>query len=150
MAVCDYLGVVTQYMYTQYVNIEMNLKRTRIIAVSTMIAAVINIGLNLLFIPIYGFVAAAYTTLAGYMILFAIHCFNIKIIYKVQVYDDKHLFVLLFLTVIIGLLVQFTYSSYTIRYLICILAFLTCLIGLLKRTFHMNTYQSLKRKQIPL
>lgn len=136
------LGVVTQYMYTQYVNIEMNLKRTRIIAVSTMIAAVINIGLNLLFIPIYGFVAAAYTTLAGYMILFAIHCFNIKIIYKVQVYDDKHLFVLLFLTVIIGLLVQFTYSSYTIRYLICILAFLTCgiknksyIVPIIKRLF---------------
>ncbi len=110
------LGVVTQYMYTQYVNIEMNLKRTRIIAISTMVAAVINLSLNIIFVPKYGFLAAAYTTLVGYLILFFIHFINTKVIYKVHLYDDVHLFVLLFITIVFGVFIQSYYNSYFARY----------------------------------
>ena len=41
----------------------------------TMAAAVVNIILNYVFIKLYGFVAAAYTTLASYLLFAAVHYF---------------------------------------------------------------------------
>lgn len=66
-------GVMFQFIYTMYVNIELYLKRTVEISVGTMIAAIVNITLNYLLIPIYGYIAAAYTTLIGYGVLAAMH-----------------------------------------------------------------------------
>ena len=61
------------FMYTLYVNIEHFHKKTPYITVNTLIAAAINLGLNFIFIPKYGYVAAAYTTLVAYIIAFILH-----------------------------------------------------------------------------
>lgn len=67
------LGCCFQFVYGMYVNIEIYEKKTFIISLGTVSAALLNIGLNALFIPKYGYIAAAYTTLAGYLALFAFH-----------------------------------------------------------------------------
>ena len=46
-------------------------KRTRLIFVLVSFSAVINLFLNILFIPVYGIIAAAITTLIAYVILFS-------------------------------------------------------------------------------
>lgn len=61
------------FAYTLYVNIEHFHKRTLYITMNTIVAAVSNILLNLLLIPRFGYVAAAYTTLTAYMISFFLH-----------------------------------------------------------------------------
>ena len=61
------------FAYSLYVNIEHYYKKTPYVTVNTIIAAVSNIVLNFLFIPKYGYVAAAYTTLASYLISFMLH-----------------------------------------------------------------------------
>lgn len=61
------------FMYTMYVNIEHYHKKSAYITLNTLIAALINIVLNLLLIPHFGYVAAAYTTLAAYLISFLLH-----------------------------------------------------------------------------
>lgn len=119
------LSVVMQYMYTQYVNIEMNMKRTEIIAISTMAAAGLNIVLNIIFIPLYGYEAAAYTTLIGYFTLFAIHYFNTKVIFNRNLYDNSYMLLALSLTIMVGSGVQFLYKYVLIR---CILAFTVCVV----------------------
>ncbi|MDE5889125.1 MAG: polysaccharide biosynthesis C-terminal domain-containing protein, partial [Bacilli bacterium] len=43
------------------------------ITVNTLIAASINIILNIIYIPKYGYLAAAYTTLISYLIAFILH-----------------------------------------------------------------------------
>ncbi len=48
-------------------------EKTKLIALSTGLAAILNIGLNAVFIPRYGYVAAAYTTLVTYIIYFIVH-----------------------------------------------------------------------------
>ena len=68
--------------------------------VAAVVAALVNIGLNFIFIPIYGFVAAAYTTLASYFILAVLDCaFSCAVLKKqkrsAKIYDIKGL-VLLF------------------------------------------------------
>lgn len=61
------------FAYSLYVNIEHYYKKTPYVTVNTIIAAVSNIVLNFIFIPKYGYVAAAYTTLASYLISFMLH-----------------------------------------------------------------------------
>ena len=61
------------FAYTLYVNIEHYYKKTPYITINTIIAACSNLILNYIFIPKYGYVAAAYTTLASYLLSFILH-----------------------------------------------------------------------------
>ena len=61
------------FAYSLYVNIEHYYKKTPYITINTIIAAISNIILNFIFIPKFGYVAAAYTTLTSYVISFALH-----------------------------------------------------------------------------
>ncbi len=58
--------------------VEYYFKKTGYIAIGTCGAAIVNILLNVIFIPKYGFVAAAYTTLASYMLYFIFHMISAK------------------------------------------------------------------------
>ncbi len=83
---------VFQFIYTMYVNIEFYEKKTFGVSVATMLATAVNIVLNLIFIPInpeYSYVIAAYTTLAGYIILFILHFFIVKKMRMEHVYDIR-------------------------------------------------------------
>lgn len=66
------------FIYTLYVNIEHYYKRTVYITCNTLIAAAVNLILNFIFIPEYGYIAAAYTTLASYMVSFVLHSIYAK------------------------------------------------------------------------
>ena len=72
------------FLYTMYVNYAFYHKKTKAIALFTIIAGGINIGLNYLLIPEYGYIAAAWTTLASYVILFVLYYINVKWILDVK------------------------------------------------------------------
>ncbi len=77
------------FVYTLYVNIEHFHKKTRFITANTLIAAGTNLVLNFLFIPKYGYVAAAYTTLVSYLVAFLLHARYAKKLEK-DLYPLKH------------------------------------------------------------
>lgn len=66
------------FLYTLYVNVEHYHKKTIRITGNTIIAALANIILNLILIPKFGYIAAAYTTLISYMISLLIHSVSTK------------------------------------------------------------------------
>lgn len=66
------------FLYSIYVNVEYYYKKTTIIAIATILAALSNLILNRIFIPLYGPIAAAYTTLVSYFISFLLHSINSK------------------------------------------------------------------------
>lgn len=109
------LGVVCQYIYTHYVNIELHLKRTKYVSMGTIVAALINIVLNSYYIPRYGFVAAAYTTLASYFVLMIGHYFITRLVLKVKLYQDGFMFGSMVVTTIVGIIVAQTYQSTPLR-----------------------------------
>jgi len=76
------ISYVFFFLYTMYVNYAFYYKKTYLIAVFTIIAGSINIGLNYLLIPKYGYQAAAWTTLISYVCLFVLHYFNVRFIIK--------------------------------------------------------------------
>jgi O-antigen/teichoic acid export membrane protein len=61
------------FIYTIYVNVEHYYKKTKYIALNTIIAAFSNVVLNIIFIPMYGMYAAATTTLVSYFISLIMH-----------------------------------------------------------------------------
>lgn len=83
------LGVFCQSLYTNYINIELHLKKTKYASYGTIIAAIVNIVLNIIFVPLYGFVAAAYTTLFSYILLLEIHYIITRYALKTKLYDDR-------------------------------------------------------------
>lgn len=79
------LGFVALFLYTLYANYALYRKKTGLVSLFTFIAAFINVGLNYMLIPIYGYIAAAWTTLISYFILFVLHYVNVKFILKENV-----------------------------------------------------------------
>ncbi|MGV3009733.1 lipopolysaccharide biosynthesis protein [Streptococcus thoraltensis] len=61
------------FAYTLYVNVEHYYKKSVYITSYTLIAAACNIATNYFFIPKYGYVAAAFTTLFSYGVSFFLH-----------------------------------------------------------------------------
>ena len=59
------------------------------ISILTIISAVINAVLNLIFIPRYGYMAAAWTTLASYMALLIMVWITCRYIYKIKEIPEK-------------------------------------------------------------
>ncbi len=114
------LGTLAQYFYTNYVNVEIFMKKTPIIAIGSCFAALVNYILNAAFIPRYGYTAAAYTTLASYFILMIVHFITVRFFLAEKVYDDLFMFAALFVMFGAGLVFGGMYGetlrSVLIRY----------------------------------
>ena len=116
------LGFIAQMLYTLYVNIETFYKKQGQIMVGTLIAAAANVILNYIFIPIFGYIAAAYTTLAGYILLLFIHYLFVRRIGKHHIYDMRFNIMLLISSLVIGVLTTLLYQMPAVRWsIICIL-----------------------------
>ncbi len=118
------LGTLAQYFYTNYVNVEIFCKKTQIIAIGSCTAALINYILNALFIPRYGYIAAAYTTLASYLVLMVLHFVMVRFVLKERIYDDLYMFAAMLVMTVTGILFLKLYgdamSAIIVRYLVAV------------------------------
>jgi len=76
------------FLYTIPCCVEYYYEKTKFIALGTTSAALINIVTNYIFIDRFGYVAAAYTTLATYMLYFLFHLFIAKRITREKLFSD--------------------------------------------------------------
>lgn len=105
------LGCAFQFVYGMYVNVETYEKKTFTISVGTTSAAILNIVLNWIFIPRYGYMAAAYTTMFSYFMLFVFHYLIVK--FKLRKYFDT-LFDNKFVFLMIAVMLFFWIASYAL------------------------------------
>lgn len=129
------LGVICQCIYTHYINIEIHIKKTKYASQGTMIAAGLNIILNIIFVPIYGYIAAAYTTFASYCVLLILHCFITRKKLNIRLYDDFFMFSAMGATAIISFVILAVYNNSSIRYSLIILGFLSFVLVYRKYVF---------------
>ena len=122
------LGIFFQMMYTFFYDIEYYHKKNKQIAMFSVITAIINIVLNYIAIHIWGYQAAAYTTIVSYMILCILHYFGMRKIDKTQYYDLKTLLVLSCVLILITLANVIFNNSILIRYIILIFSGIYILI----------------------
>lgn len=83
------LAMFFSFMYYMPATVEYYYKKTKLIAIGTMLAAVLNIILNLLFIPRYGYVAAAYTTVVCYLLYYILHVLFAKHVHRKNLYNVR-------------------------------------------------------------
>lgn len=124
------------FLYSMFSTIEYFYQKTMQIAIATVIAAVLNVGLNYIFINLYGYYAAGYITLLSYIVLAFMHFVFYKIIVKdkfgkdKQLYDHKAILLSSVIVLVAMVIMIFTYRSILIRYSVIMLFFI---LGVLKR-----------------
>lgn len=113
------LGCIYQFFYTFFVNIEIFQKKTFTISIGTISAALLNLLLNRLLIPKFGYLAAAYTTAIGYLALLIFHYLIVWYTAKeyLQFYHRTKMFVIVVGLSFTAVFTSFLYNWYLIRYL---------------------------------
>lgn len=110
-------GVFFTGVYSLYMRIELYYKQTGFAAVASTLAALSNIFLNFIFIKLFGFIAAGYTTMVCYMLLSLFHYLNVKHKGYEAVLDNKFIFIISCVVISFTIIVSFLYSYTLLRYL---------------------------------
>lgn len=110
------LAYYFQFLYSFPVNAEFFEKKTSYIAIGTVMSALVNVVLNVIFIPKYGYIAAGYTTVFTYFLLFIFHYNLAKRFIGKQLFDTK--VITLVSTIVVGMsFILYFLTDYTlIRY----------------------------------
>lgn len=118
------------FVYSMYSTIEFYHAKTIMIAVISVICAVVNIGLNFAFLPIFGYYAAGYTTLFSYILFAILHYWmHNKILDEFdngnQVFDNKGVLGISLVLLIFTVLMLLVYSYTILRYIILLLVLIS-------------------------
>lgn len=140
------MSVLFMFMYNLFANIEFYFEANKFITIASIIAAVLNIILNYLFIPIFGYIAAAYTTLICYVVYSIGHYLFMKRLVKlrignVKLYNIRFIFMLSLLLIILSVVIVALYNYPMFRYLI-ILIFI--ILAIFKKNLIINAMNILK------
>ena len=125
-------SVFFTFMYDLFASFQFYFKKTNWIAIGSCIGAVLNIVLNAIFIPRFGFIAAGYTTLACYILFGILHYVFMRkacnlYLDDYRIYDWKIIFGIGAVLVLGSFIMTVLYSHTIIRYAV-LLVFIIVLI----------------------
>ena len=89
------------FAYTLYVNVEFFYKKTMLISVGTIMAAIVNVFLNILFLKRFGYQFGAVSTLLSYLALLFFHMIIVNSVLKKNVTDNA--FVIAIVILMLGM-----------------------------------------------
>ena len=136
------VGIFFEVMYIYFYDIEYFYKKNKQIAIFSVIAALLNLLLNYIFINKFGYKAAAYTTFFSYFVLFVLHYFEMKRIEKRKIYDVKFIMVMSLILTGIACIYILTNNNIFVRYLVLI--FSTVLIFVKNKKILLNIIKNRK------
>ena len=126
-------SVFFTFMYSLFGNVEFYFEKTKFVMVASTLCAVTNIILNAVFMPVFGYMAAGYTTMVCYMLFALVHYLFMRKVCKEKlgissVYDDK--LILLISVAYLGLNVvgMVLYNFVILRYVILSISVIILLI----------------------
>lgn len=137
------LGVFFTFVYEFFVNVEFYNGKTKYVAIASVVGAFMNIILNALLIPVYGFIAAAFTTLFCYFLFVIMHYMFMRRVTKEKIYDIKGLSVISFVLILLIFVFSLTYNSILMRYIL--IAIILC-IAIVKRKFFADAVKKIRQK----
>ena len=115
------MSVYFTYMYLCFAPFEFYYEKRIWTTIGTFTSATLNIVLNFIFVPVFGFVAAGYTTLICYIVNACMHYFFMRKVCRdymddVKPYNPKLLVGLSGGFIVVGLLYIPTYVNIWLRY----------------------------------
>lgn len=116
------------FLYNIFAIPQMYYEKQKFMSVASIVAALLNIVLNAIFIPVFGFYAAGYTTVASYIVYSIGHYWFsrkvcIKEIGSFELFDSKGILLISIGVFGCSIAFVFLYQFGTIRYLMAALLF---------------------------
>lgn len=117
------------FCYQILMQVEYYYEETRIIMITSVIIAIMNIVLNIYFIKIFGYTVAAFTTLFCYMVYVICHFFLVRRVCKIyrkgeNIFDPRSFWILFLGVAIFSILATYTTDVLYPKYVILILSIL--------------------------
>lgn len=127
------ISVYFTFCYGLFCNVEFYFGATKFVMVASVTGALLNVILNAIFIPRYGFIVAGYTTLFCYLIFMVMHFLFMRRICKKEiegelVYDIKFIVISCIVLCFAGILSMFLYNGVILRYGVILIAGVVILI----------------------
>lgn len=140
-------SVVVMFFYNYFVNVEFYFEESRLTALASIGAAVLNIALNYLLIPIYGYIAAGYTTLISYIVFGFAHYFFMRWVCNKHDMSDNIFNIRQMILILLGFfggvaVLTIGYSLPLIRYLAIIIS---AIATILQRKRIMQIYKEIRQ-----
>lgn len=140
------------FAYTFFATFEFYYEKTYLITLATTAGAVLKIILNYIFINIFGYYVAGYTTLLCFMVYTTLHYIFMKLICSqymgdIQIYSTKRLLLITSVFIICGFLFLCTYKSLILRYScvailgVCLFTFRNKVFGAIRNLISIRTKQ---------
>lgn len=123
------MSVYLTFVYVIYSNVEFYYEKTGFATLTSVIIAIINIGLNYFFIKKIGYWAAGYTTVICYILFVLAHYFNYTRVCKkhselFEIYDSKYIFLITIFGLLMMILCSMIYQYTVIRMTLILLIFI--------------------------
>ena len=122
------VSVIFNFIYQQFINVEFYYEANKFTMVVSIFAALMNVALNALLIPRFGYFAAGYTTMASYFTFLVLHAVCVTYVMKrnhvTQRYFDMR-FLGVLTSVVMGamLVITLAYDKMLVRYGLAALVF---------------------------
>lgn len=111
-------GVFFQVQYYIYANVLYYLKKPKYVMIGSVFAMLLNVVLNYIFIPMFGYIAAGFTTLACYAIQAFIDYWAMRFVFKETVYDMKKICIMSVTMLAVSLVSAYLYDYSVARYVL--------------------------------
>lgn len=120
------VSVYFTFCYTLFSNIEFYYGETKFVMIASVTGAILNVILNAIFIPMFGFVAAGYTTMVCYLVFMIMHYMFMKKICRKQmggnkVYNISFIVVSSIVLCMVSAACMLIYGFWILRYLIVLI-----------------------------
>lgn len=141
------------FLYFFFAVFEFYYKKTKFIAGATMAGAVLNIVLNYIFINLFGYMAAGYTTLVCYIVYAVCHYLGMNKVCKdnleeIRPYKTKIILLISLVFMGIGFMFLFTYNYPVIRYTLLLTIVVVAIVMRKKIISFVKELLSLRKKEV--
>ena len=118
------------FIYSLFSNVEAFYEKNKFIMTASIAAAVLNLVLNYIFIPMFGYEAAGYTTLFCYLVMSVTHYKGMKKVCSLNgieedLYDMKMINAVSIAVILFTGISVFLYKTFILRYIIVLMIGLT-------------------------
>ena len=136
------------FIYLLFANVEIYYEQKRYVTTASVIAALTNIGLNYLLIPVFGYLVAGYTTMISYFFMAVLHLWFLSKVSRKNpeikdIFDVKFLF---FSSLVLFIAGFFLYMLYDYCYIRLFVVVITVVILYVKREYFMTGLKIIKSK----
>ena len=116
-------GIFFMFLYSVFVSVESYYEKTQYIMYVSITCGLLNVLLNYICIPIWGYIACGYTTLLSYVLFAVLHYVSMKYVCKkaipgVQIFSLKAIVGISIAVLVVMVLLTLLYPYWIVRYVI--------------------------------